>query len=857
MSNQCLMDYKINQFNSKKQDKNKSNGKEIINSENKKYLFNDKGNINLNNEDNIYEIINENKIEKYDSSEQLDKKDNSHENLDSSEWNEFKMDYIKKKSSSNYINENNKFYIDKNKNENSFKNSVNYNQINNNDNFIDLNKIKISNELIERNIYINNKNYIKLNNKERENNQLYENEKNDYDGKENVTDDEEDNDKEEYLKYFGEKKTTQNIFNEENDNINVNYKTEILNEDNNCISNNNKPIIIKNMSIKLLKEYSIKENKDNEKQYNNNIKNENDIIFKNENIEKNNIIESKINKTNHEYNEFLSSSEKFNNYNRNIDGSENKNSLINSFDNNSNNIIYNEANNTYSTNYINIINTNKMKKKLYSSNTQIKQNKKPIKPEIGIKSKELSKSCSFSHDVNENNEKFLKKNKNIEKNISINKKNIISHNINYKNLNKKISIIINKYSIGEFFTIINIIQFLYELKIINKLIKKNQNIDLDINKIKLNIEKITEKDIKQKEELEFIEQLWLKINPSMNEYINSKLFIELLNILFSYNNNYINNNKIKELVILIENLLYKYKINNNKNPDNNKQFLSPLRNITYEINDLWPIQKLIKSFIKLKNNIKYNKSNKSNNYGNKNEESYNNNNLIKEKKLEQDKYIYEKSGYSFETPFKPNKGDIYEDSLILNKKKKNTVYERLYNLRKINNENKSKSNSKMEDFNFKPIYISNDERMNKSFTNYNKERMPKGYYDYIIRNRALINKRESENKLNEDKMYGKNYEKIKKMEIKQFNITDLKENKNNNKNNNIKKKKNKKIIDNIYITIEIKIQNGVKTFKIYKNDNNLIEQLNEFCEKYEINENDKKLLFDKIMLYKEKFFGHI
>ena len=106
-------------------------------------------------------------------------------------------------------------------------------------------------------------------------------------------------------------------------------------------------------------------------------------------------------------------------------------------------------------------------------------------------------------------------------------------------------------------------------------------------------------------------------------------------------------------------------------------------------------------------------------------------------------------------------------------------------------------------------------------------------------------------------MYGKNYEKIKKMEIKQFNITDLKENKNNNKNNNIKKKKNKKIIDNIYITIEIKIQNGVKTFKIYKNDNNLIEQLNEFCEKYEINENDKKLLFDKIMLYKEKFFGHI
>ena len=87
-----------------------------------------------------------------------------------------------------------------------------------------------------------------------------------------------------------------------------------------------------------------------------------------------------------------------------------------------------------------------IKKKLYSSNSEIKQNKQPIKTSNNfnnIKTEKLSKNYSFTPKVNSN----YKKNNNKNKKLSLNKNNNISNNIIDEEINKKINIIINKYSI--------------------------------------------------------------------------------------------------------------------------------------------------------------------------------------------------------------------------------------------------------------------------------------------------------------------------------------------------------------------------------------------------------------------------
>ena len=124
----------------------------------------------------------------------------------------------------------------------------------------------------------------------------------------------------------------------------------------------------------------------------------------------------------------------------------------------------------------------------------------------------------------------------------------------------------------------------------------------------------------------------------------------------------------------------------------------------------------------------------------------------------------------------------------------------------------------------------------------------------------MINQKENEKKITDDKIYGKNYERIQKMKIEPFNITDLKEENINKRNNKIKEKYIyiKNIIENIYITLDIKIPNGeLKQLKIYKNDNNIIDLVDDFCEKYEMYENDRDFLLSKAIQYKNECFGKI
>ena len=63
------------------------------------------------------------------------------------------------------------------------------------------------------------------------------------------------------------------------------------------------------------------------------------------------------------------------------------------------------------------------------------------------------------------------------------------------------------------------------------------------------------------------------------------------------------------------------------------------------------------------------------------------------------------------------------------------------------------------------------------------------------------------------------------------------------------------IIDNVFITIEIKINNGqLKPLKIYKNQNDSNEMVNNFCEMYNISEEDKKIIINKVKYYQKVFF---
>ena len=162
---------------------------------------------------------------------------------------------------------------------------------------------------------------------------------------------------------------------------------------------------------------------------------------------------------------------------------------------------------------------------------------------------------------------------------------------------------------------------------------------------------------------------------------------------------------------------------------------------------------------------------------------------------------------------------------------------------------------------------------------------PKGYNEYIQRNRSILEKKEYEKKLEEDKKYGRGYEKIQKKKLKPFNITDLNGGNGNNRKikkinipipspnsnrsnrsleqnnndfvNNFENEKVGNIIDDIYINIDIKIPNGLlKPLKIYnRNDKDTVEMVNNFCNIYSINDENKKEILKKVIEYKNAFFN--
>ena len=245
-----------------------------------------------------------------------------------------------------------------------------------------------------------------------------------------------------------------------------------------------------------------------------------------------------------------------------------------------------------------------------------------------------------------------------------------SANLLLKNYEVKLNNTIEKYSKkneGKF-SLINVIQCLWEIHILRELLKNyDKNIEeINLEEIKKIIEKILDKNTKgprELEEIEFIEQFWIKLNPyytNENDLIEEEKFKKFLKILFSLNEQ----SEINKMVGIVdkylksintkkkekENIEIKEENNennennkndenkennennqidennkndenkesdkNNKNDENNinnennnnikeenindKAFVSILRNKEYKKQDIWPLSKFIKVFFELK-----------------------------------------------------------------------------------------------------------------------------------------------------------------------------------------------------------------------------------------------------------------
>ena len=201
------------------------------------------------------------------------------------------------------------------------------------------------------------------------------------------------------------------------------------------------------------------------------------------------------------------------------------------------------------------------------------------------------------------------------------------------------------------------------------------------------------------------------------------------------------------------------------------------------------------------------------------------------------------------------------------------IHERLYQRRndkdnttkKLKEKYKDKEiEKKKEEINnltFKPqnfSFTNDKDELEQLYSNINLKTKPKGYDQYIKRNRNIIKKKEEEKKKEEDKYTGRNYDKIKKMDFNLPDINDMKYKKDSQKlcnkyyltdPNYIKENEDNSDDDDSYI-IEILIPNGKTiSFKFNSNDD-INEKVEELCKIYNLKDSIKQKLINSLEKYK-------
>ncbi len=459
-----------------------------------------------------------------------------------------------------------------------------------------------------------------------------------------------------------------------------------------------------------------------------------------------------------------------------------------------------------------------------------------------------------------------------------------SHKIAINKIEKIIDDTVNKYEKDKKITFINVGEILTELKILRQtfpkeenIINNNNNINNNYNNsnyqsykdIQLEMINTKENEIRKQKEVNFYEQLWLTLNPGNTKYIKSDILSEILKILLTP----VNSN-IKEISdILKQFLLTAFFLNSN--PDEVKKYISPITEKEITEEEIWPIEKLVKEFLSLKENLlayqglkhfnksmqkEINNSKKELSFKPKiNESSVNWNYyserlpaLVEREKLRQQVLEEMKK----ENEEKDLKECTFKPKINVEKKRRKnsqnnlksniSIFDKLYltdkgkyeKLKKLKEEEEKKEEEKELEFcTFKPKLISQNS-LKKSL---NSTEKPKGFDEYQKKMREGIIKATEKKYM--EKNIGQNYEKIKKQNIQPFNITDLK--KNNDKKDF---KKNEQ-----FFTIQIKIPNGKERhIKVYLNEDPY-DVADNFCKTYCLKNEVKERLAKTILNFRNLY----
>ena len=459
-----------------------------------------------------------------------------------------------------------------------------------------------------------------------------------------------------------------------------------------------------------------------------------------------------------------------------------------------------------------------------------------------------------------------------------------SHKIAINKIEKIIDDTVNKYEKDKKITFINVGEILTELKILRQtfpkeenIINNNNNINNNYNNsnyqsykdIQLEMINTKENEIRKQKEVNFYEQLWLTLNPGNTKYIKSDILSEILKILLTP----VNSN-VKEISdILKQFLLTAFFLNSN--PDEVKKYISPITEKEITEEEIWPIEKLVKEFLSLKENLlayqglkHFNKSMQKEINNSKKELSFkpkiNESSLnwnyyserlpalverekLRQQVLEEMKKENEEKDLK-ECTFKPkiNVEKKRRKNSQNNLKSNISIFDKLYltdkgkyeKLKKLKEEEEKKEEEKeLELCTFKPKLISQNS-LKKSL---NSTEKPKGFDEYQKKMREGIIKATEKKYM--EKNIGQNYEKIKKKNIQPFNITDLKK---NNDKKDFKK-------DEQFFTIQIKIPNGKERhIKVYLNEDPY-DVADNFCKTYCLKNEVKERLAKTILNFRNLY----
>ena len=475
----------------------------------------------------------------------------------------------------------------------------------------------------------------------------------------------------------------------------------------------------------------------------------------------------------------------------------------------------------------------------------------------------------------------------IQLNSTKNKINKKSYQIALEHDDKKIEHVINKYSNKnnkkEELTIVDIAQIFQDLKIFRKLLENiNVNKLSNINNIKDFKNKISiaikEGDIRKNEELDFLEKTWNILNSEQKSYIRKDIFEGLIKILFASTgnvNDIINivkqylqaalfgegiielsdrnrkddglglRNYIKKFFKLKENIIAYQNINNYNSKKFEKIIKERNSNLTFEPN-IPQNENFHTTITQRRKNFNFNAL--YDRFIQKEKSKQTNLNQLKRNKIKEElKELKQKP-----TINKPIDNSFYSDTNC-----PQNIHDKLYLMDKhIRQKKQERIDKKIKEDNekFENEYKSfrlninskeNRKRMAKSFDN---KIRPKGYDDYITRNKKAILERKRIKNIIEKIPCGENYEKIKRRSITPFNITDMRKRYKNKQNNNNKKDE--------FFTLQIKIPNGqLRVIKIYmKSDPYKVAD--DFCKIYSIKDSVKRKLINNIISCQKAYINN-